>query len=168
MLNIFFVSRIENLIPESKLRFQNRNFLFKLLLYFKFGALFPGSKLCFKNRRLFSGFSYQGFLSQTLTMGRAAGEVRSSYFFLSTSTRSQIFKHLFTTLHARWPPRIFNRYKTAIRWYLPPRGNTIWLIDYRMLICYCSFDVVILGFYYRNLTEKSGGFELASIPTLEN
>ena len=54
-------------------------------------------------------------------------------FHLTTSTRWQTFRHLFTTLHVRSLSHIFNctacTYQTATRWDLPPYRITIWLID---------------------------------------
>ena len=45
---------------------------------------------------------------------------------------------------------------------------TIWLIDDVMLflLFVCSFDNLILGFYYSNLTRETSGLELASIINL--
>ena len=71
----------------------------------------------------------------------------------STSTRSQTFRHLFATVHVRWPSHIFNRtaciYQTATRWDLPP--YRIWLIDDVMLFLICLLVCV-------SFTEKSSVF----------
>ena len=70
-------------------------------------------------------------------------------FHSTTSTRSRTFRHLFATLHVRWPSHIFNRntciYQTATRWDLPPYRITIWLIDV-MLIFVCLLVDLDLGF----------------------
>ena len=48
-------------------------------------------------------FFYQGFLSQTRTTHRTAGEGGGDHllFHSTTSTHSRTFRHLFATLHAR-------------------------------------------------------------------
>ena len=54
-------------------------------------------------------FFYLGFISKTLAIHGTAEEGRVPYQFLYTiSTHSQTFKHLFTVLHLRWLPYIFN------------------------------------------------------------
>ena len=55
-------------------------------------------------------FFLSGFPSHTLTIHRTAGQERGpSFLFHSTiSTRLRTFKHLFATLHVRWPSRVFN------------------------------------------------------------
>ena len=92
-------------------------------------------------------FFYQGFLSRTLTIHRTAGGRHHLLFHSTTSTRSQIFRHFFATLHVRWLSHIFNRtagiYQTANRWDLPPYRITIWLIDDLTLsfcLITCWFD----------------------------
>ena len=53
----------------------------------------------------------------------------------------------FSTLHVRWPSRIFNRnacvYQTATRWDLPPYQITIQVIDWWCNVCLLE---LILGF----------------------
>ena len=120
----------------------------------------------FQNWLIF--FFYQGFLSQALTFHRAAVEGRKPSLFLSTtSTHSLTFRHLFATLHVRWPWRIFNRtacnHQIATGWDLP-----FWTLIIRSIV----YDVgillisVYLMFNYRichnNLTRQSRGFELSS------
>ena len=87
-----------------------------------------------------------------------------------TSTRSQIFRHLFATLHVRWLSHIFNRtaciYQTATRWDLPHYRIAISLIDHVMLFFVCLLDNLMLGFCYSNLTWETGGLEPASTITL--
>ena len=90
---------------------------------------------------------YQGFLSQTLTIHRTAGD--HLLFHPTTSTRSRTFRHLFATLHVRWLSHIFNRtaciYQTATRWDLPPYWITILLID-DVTLSFCLRDDLILAF----------------------
>ena len=81
----------------------------------------------FQNLLIF--FFYWGFLSQAPTIHRAVVKGRESSLFLSTtSTHSLTFRHLFATLHVRWPRRIFNRtacnYQIANGWDLP-----VWTLD---------------------------------------
>ena len=63
-------------------------------------------------------------------------------FHSTTATRSQTFRHLFTTLLVRWLWHIFNRtacvYQTATRWDLPPYRITIWLTD-DVTLSFCLF-----------------------------
>ena len=85
--------------------------------------LFYDIPLDYQTKKKF--FFYQGFLLQTLTTHKTAGEGRGHLLFHSTtSTRSRTFRHLFATLHVRWLSHIFNRtasiYQTATRWDLPP------------------------------------------------
>ena len=109
---------------------------------------------------------YQGSLSRTLTIHRAAGEGRDHLLFHSTtSTHSQRFRHLFATLHMRLLSHIFNRsaciYQTAARWDLPPFRITIWLTDDVMLIFVC-LALDLIRFCYSYFTWEIGGPELAS------
>ena len=71
-------------------------------------------------------------------------------FQSTTSTRSQIFRHLFATLHVRRLSHIFNRivciYQAATWWESPSYRITIWLIDDVKLIFVCLLFVLILGF----------------------
>ena len=90
-------------------------------------------------------FLYQGFLSQTLTTHRTAGERRGPSFIPLHSTisiRPQTLRHLFASLHVRWLSHIFNRnacvYQTATWWDLPPYRITIWLID-DVTLSFCLF-----------------------------
>ena len=68
----------------------------------------------------------------------------------TTSTRSQTFRHLFSTLHVRWLSHNFNCitciYQTASWWDLPPYRITIWLIDDVTLVFVCLRDDLILAF----------------------
>ena len=79
-------------------------------------------------------------------------------FHSTTSTHSQIFRHLFATLHVRWLSHIFNRnariYLTATLWDLPSYRVTIWLIDDVMLIFICLVINLILGFVVPTWHEK--------------
>ena len=84
-------------------------------------------------------FFCQGFLSQTLTIHRTAGERRGSsfiplYHFHSIKT----LRHLFETLHVRWISRIFNR-NACFQIYhlneLPFDWLIDWLIDWWCNIC---------------------------------
>ena len=85
-------------------------------------------------------------------------------FQFTTSTRSQIFRHLFATLHVRWLSHIFNRtvciYQAATWWESPSYRITIWLIDDVKLIFVCLLFVLILGFCYSFLTRETSGLEL--------
>ena len=112
-------------------------------------------------------FLHHGYLSQTLTVHRAAREGGNHLLFHSnTSTHSRKLRHLFATLHVRWISRIFNCnacvYQTATQWDLPPyQVATIWLIDW---LCNAFFlDQLILSFCYNSL---NGEFELALTITL--
>lgn len=46
-------------------------------------------------------------------------------------------------------------------WYLPPWGITIWAIDDGMLLSNYFVDDVLLGNSHSNLTQESGGCEVA-------
>ena len=80
------------------------------------------------------------------------------FFHWTTSTRSQTFRHLFTTLHVRWLSHIFNRTacicQTATQWDLLPYRITIWVIDDVMLIFVCLLVDLILGFLTAISHEK--------------
>ena len=90
-------------------------------------------------------FFYQGFLSQTLTIHGTTEKRRGSSLILSnTSTSSQLFRHLFTTLNMRWLPNIFNR--TACDCYpwitisLSDDGMLISVLDdFSSRFCYSNF-----------------------------
>ena len=93
-------------------------------------------------------------------------EVTIFLFFSTTSDRSQAFRYLFATLHMAWLTHIFNRtscnYHAASPSDLPP-----YWITFDWLMKECSFLFVYLTiffcvFYYNNLTEETGEFELAS------
>ena len=78
-------------------------------------------------------FVYQDFFSRTLRISRTAGKVMGRYLFLfTTSTSSQIFRHLFATLRLRLLPGILNciicNYQTTTWWGLPTLGIWIWMI----------------------------------------
>ena len=97
---------------------------------------------------------------------RTAGKERGPYLFLSTiSSGSRTFRHLFTTLHVRWLPYIFNLHGLQLpKWY-SVRFTTLsnyQLIDDRILILLWLLGDVTLGCCNSNLTQKSGGFALAS------
>ena len=96
-------------------------------------------------------FFYQSFLSRTMKTHRTAGEGRGlSLFHSTTSIRSQTFRHLFATLHVRWPSHIINRnvciYLASTRWDLPPYRINVWLIIDVIIIFVCLFVDLILGF----------------------
>ena len=89
-------------------------------------------------------------------------------FHSTTSTRSQTFRHLFVTLHARWLLHIFNEnaciYQTATLWDLaPPYLIITSLNDDVILIFVCLLVDLILGFLiYNYFTWETGVLELAS------
>ena len=95
------------------------------------------------------------------------GKVGDHFMLQSTtSTSSQVFRHLFATLHVRWLSHIFNRtvciYQAATWWDSPSYQITIWLIDDVKLIFVCLLFVLILGFCYSYLTRETSGLELIS------
>ena len=63
-------------------------------------------------------------------------------FHSTTSTRSWIFRHLFTTLHVRWLSHIFNSiaciYQTATGWDFTTLLNC-YLIDWWCEVCFSLF-----------------------------
>ena len=79
-------------------------------------------------------------------------------FHPTTSTRSQIFRHLFATLQVRWLSHVFNCnaciYQTATQWDLPAYRITIWLIDDVILIFVYLLVELILGFVTAIWYEK--------------
>ena len=97
----------------------------------------------------------QGFLSQTMTIHRAAGERRSPFLFS---------RHLFATLHARWSWHIFNRaafnYYTATRWDSLPYWITTWLMIFA--ICFHFYNLKNVKKYpWKSVTfSKVAGWSL--------
>ena len=111
-------------------------------------------------------------------------------FHFTTSTRSGTFRHLFATLHVRWPSHITNDYhivmddyhifacemsvtnrttciyQTATRWDFTPYRINVWFTDDAMLIFVRLLDDLILGVRYSNFTQETGGLELTSTITL--
>ena len=114
-------------------------------------------------------FFYQGFLSQTLTIHRTAGEERGPSF-IPLYHCSRTLRHLFATLHVRWLSRIFNRnacaYQTATWWDLPPYQINIWLIDWWCNVCLFTWWIDSRILLQRFWTWETDGFELASTITL--
>ena len=104
-----------------------------------------------KKKQTLIHFLYQGFLSQTMTTHRTAGEGREpsfiSLYHFHPLMNIQIF--FFSTLLERWLSMIFNCtaciYQTATWWDLPPSPMTIWLIDDVRLIFVCLLDDLIPG-----------------------
>ena len=103
-------------------------------------------KLCFSTKfplqekaELFLHFFMSGFFFhghwQFSRQHRKKGD--HPLFLITISIRTQLFRHLFTTLYVRWLLRIFYRitsnYQTVSRWDLPPLGIRIWLFFYGML-----------------------------------
>ena len=114
-------------------------------------------------------FFFQGFLSQTLTIHRTAGEERGpsfiSLYHFHPLTNIETFICNFAcemTITYFQSQRLC--YQTATRWDLRPYRATIWLIDRWCNVC--LVDELILGFCYNDLTWETGGFELASTITL--
>ena len=99
-------------------------------------------------RWTFSGFFLLGFsFTGTDNLEGSRRREGNSFLFLSTSsTCSETFKNLHSTLQVRWLSRIFNRItcnnQTTTRWDLPPWRITIWLIDDWILISIHSGDDV--------------------------
>ena len=67
--------------------------------------------------------------------GQQGKERNHLLFYSTTSTRSWALRHLFATLHVRWPSRNACIYLTATRWDLPPYRITTWLIDWWCNVC---------------------------------
>ena len=107
--------------------------------------------------------SYQGFLSQTLTTHKTAGEWKGTIFY-STLPLPPAHEHsdIFLQICMRDDYHISCIYQTAARWYLPLYRITICLIDHVMLIFVYLIDDLTLSFFYSNLTRESGGLELPS------
>ena len=88
---------------------------------------------------LYFYFSIKVFFHRHWLFTRQKGKWGGHFLFFSTSsTHLQTFRHLFTTLHVRWLPRIFNRtsciYQTTTRSGLLPYWTTIRVIDDWMLM----------------------------------
>ena len=90
-------------------------------------------------------------------------------FHSATSTRSQTFRHLFATLYVRWLSVIFLiALFVFTRLLLDEIYHLIelpfdWLMKWwYFLFVYLRFDY---SFCYRNLTQETGGLELASTIT---
>ena len=103
-----------------------------------FNSVAVKSETAFSTFAFPSFFFYQGFVHRHWRFTGQQGKGRDHLLFHSTtSTRSRTLRHLFATLHVRWPSCIFNRnacvYQTATRWDLPPYQITIWVID-----CWCN------------------------------
>ena len=90
------------------------------------------------------------FHGQWKLTGQQGKEGDRLLFHSTTSIRSQTFRHLFATLHVRWPSHIINRnaciYLASTRWDLPPYRINIWLIIDVMFIFVCLCVDLILGF----------------------
>ena len=112
------------------------------LALFRMGG--GGSAKRFSARFFLVYFFYQGFFFTDTDDPQDSREREGNHllFHSTTSTRSQIFGHLFATLHVRWLSHIFNHiaciYQTATRWDLPPYRITIWLID-DVTLSFCLF-----------------------------
>ena len=103
-------------------------------------------------------FSYQGFLSWTLTTHRTEGKRGNHLLFCSTTfTYSQTFRQLFATSHARWLSHTFNHTtsitQTATWLDLPTYRITMWWID-DMIIVGGSGGVGVLTSY--QIFKKGG------------
>ena len=98
------------------------------------------------------------FHGQWKLTGQQGKEGDHLLFHSTTSIRSQTFRHLFETLHVRWPSHIINRnayiYLASTRWYLPPYRINISLIIDVMFIFVCLFVDLILGFATAIWNEK--------------
>ena len=99
-------------------------------------------------------FFYQGFLSQTLTIDRIAGEGKGPSFIplyhFHPLTNIQIFIGNFA---CEMTSHIFNRnawiYQTATRWGLPPYWVNTWLINWWWNVCLFTW-----WFYSRFLLKQ--------------
>ena len=93
-------------------------------------------------------FFLSGFSSKALSIHRTAGERGGLSFIPLHHFHPFTNIETFSTLHVRWPSRIFNRnacvYQTATRWDLPPYQITIQVIDWWCNVC--LLDQLILGF----------------------
>lgn len=115
-------------------------------------------------------FLCQGFLLQTLTTNRTAGERGDHLLFFSiTSSRSGISTHLLATLTFVCMWHVYHVFLiTSLETYglllteIYDRNILpfIWLINDGML----NF-LFVFGFYYNNLTLENGGCELVSTVT---
>ena len=100
------------------------------------------SDQCFNNlflKELFfflSGFSFTDTDDSRGCWGREGTIFYSTLPLPPPITNIETF---LSTLHVRWPPRIFNRnafvYQAATRWDLPSYQINIWLIDNAMFVC---------------------------------
>ena len=90
-------------------------------------------------------------------------------FHSTTSTRSNTFSHFTCYFAGEMTITVFNLnasvYQIAIWWDLPLCWISIWRIDWWCNVCLFTwwFDS---RFFYSNLTQKIGGFDLASAITL--
>ena len=117
--------------------FLKNSFFLKKSFFSKINLVWYDETLFWENVFFLSRFSFADTGDSQESMGR-----KGNIFYSSLSTtRSRTFRHLFTTLHMRWLPCIFNRivcnYQTATWWDLQ---ITIWLVDDGMLICICLLD----------------------------
>ena len=110
------------------------------------------SDQCFNNLFLKELFFFLSGFSFTDTDDSRGCWRREGTIFYSTLPLPPPITNIETflsTLHVRWPPRIFNRnafvyqaanrnafvYQAATRWDLPSYQITIWLIDNAMFVC---------------------------------
>ena len=111
-----------------------------------------------KSRKMTKNFFfYQGFLHRHWWFTGQQGKGGDHLLFHSTtSTLSRTLRHLFATLHVRWPSRIFNRnaclYQTTTLWDLPPYRITIGVIDRWCNVCLftCWIDTRFLLEWFIN------------------
>ena len=106
---------------------------------------------------------YEGFLSWTLATHRTVGEgTRPSLFHSATSTRSQKFRHILSTLYVRWLSHILIAPLVFTRLLLNEIVTT--LLNYHLIDWWCdvNFCLFAWGFDSRFLLQQ---FEMRNLWT---
>lgn len=105
--------------------------------------------------------SMRGFFSRTLTVHWTAAKWRGSYLFLyANSTRSRLFRHLFTVLELRLIPLFLFAAHIIIRFLLDEiystLGVSIWMNVNGILFVHVLLDAI-------DFSQTNGEYELSSL-----